>query len=133
MSRDSPTMAQRITLALPTLTPSQRQMADYITAHPLQVATMPIDGFALATGVSVATANRFARALQFDGYAQFRSALIRDFASTLAPVEKLRQHREQATATVDVFSASLEDSRRNIQQTRQSLDAQSCEQAVTAA
>ena len=36
-------MAQRIARALPTLTRSHQQVAKYVLAHPLQVATMPID------------------------------------------------------------------------------------------
>ena len=56
-------IAIRIGRARPTLTRSHQQMADYVMAHPLQAATMPIDELAAAVGVSVATANRFARAI----------------------------------------------------------------------
>ena len=83
-------MAQRIARMLPTLSRSHRQVADYVLAHPLQAATLPIDELAATVGVSVATANRFARALEFDGYPQFRAALVLGFETTLAPVEKLR-------------------------------------------
>lgn len=125
-------MAQRIARLLPSLTRSHRQMADYVLAHPLQAAIMPIDELAATLGVSVATANRFARALEFDGYQQFRAALVLGFESTLAPVEKLRSNLEQPTTVADVFAAALEENQRNIDLTRQSLDAHSCEQAVTA-
>ena len=60
-------MAQRVARVLPSLTRAHRGMADFVLAHPLRVATMPIDELAAATGVSIATANRFARALEFDG------------------------------------------------------------------
>ncbi|WP_371919166.1 MurR/RpiR family transcriptional regulator, partial [Pseudomonas sp. GW460-R15] len=73
------TVAQRIAQALPRLTRSHRQVADFVLGHPLQVATLPIDELAAAAGVSVATANRFARALDFDGYAAFRAELVRGF------------------------------------------------------
>lgn len=125
-------MAQRIARLLPSLTRSHRQMADYVLAHPLQAAIMPIDELAATLGVSVATANRFARALEFDGYQQFRAALVLGFESTLAPVEKLRSNLKQPTTVADVFAAALEENQRNIDLTRQSLDAHSCEQAVTA-
>lgn len=128
----NPSMAQRIARLLPSLTRSHRQMADYVLAHPLQAAIMPIDELAATLGVSVATANRFARALEFDGYQQFRAALVLGFESTLAPVEKLRSHLEQPTTVADVFAAALQENQRNIDLTRQSLDAHSCEQAVTA-
>lgn len=105
-------------------------MADYVLAHPLQAAIMPIDELAATVGVSVATANRFARALEFDGYPQFRAALVLGFEATLAPVEKLRSKLEHPATVADVFATALAESQRNIELTRRSLDAHSCEQAV---
>ena len=128
----NPSMAQRIVRVLPTLTRSHRLMADYVLAHPLQAATMPIDELAATLKVSVATANRFARALEFDGYPQFRAALVLGFEATLAPVEKLRSQLEHPTTVADVFASSLKESQRNLERTRQALDAHSCEQAVEA-
>ena len=125
-------MAQRIARVLPTLTRSHRQIADYVLAHPLQAATMPIDELAATVGVSVATANRFARALEFQGYPQFRAALVLGFETTLAPVEKLRTRLERPAAAADVFAAALSEVQRNIELTRQSLDADGCAQAVDA-
>jgi DNA-binding MurR/RpiR family transcriptional regulator len=124
-------MAQRIARLLPQLTRSHRQMADYVLSRPLLVATMPIDEFAAASGVSVATANRFAGALEFDGYPQFRAALVKDFEATLAPVEKLRNQLEHTATASDVFAASLEETQRNLVLTRQTLDPHSCERAVS--
>lgn len=131
-SPSNPSMAQRIARSLPTLTRSHKQMADYVLAHPLQAAIMPIDEMAATVGVSVATANRFARALEFDGYPQFRAALVLGFETTLAPVEKLRDQLEHLATAVDVFSTALAETQRNIELTRKSLDAHSCEQAVNA-
>lgn len=123
-------MAHRIGRALPKLTRSHREMADYVLAHPFQAAIMPIDELAATVGVSVATANRFARALEFDGYPQFRAALVLGFEATLAPVEKLRSKLEHPATVADVFATALAESQRNIDLTRRSLDAHSCEQAV---
>ena len=128
----NPSMAQRIGRVLPTLTRSHRQMAEYVLAHPLQAATMPIDELAATVGVSVATANRFARALEFEGYAQFRAALVLGFEATLAPVERLRSKLAHRATAVGVFAAALDEAGSNIDLTRQSLDARSCEEAVRA-
>ena len=125
-------MAKRIATALPTLTRAHQQVAEYVLAHPLQVATMPIDELAATVGVSLATANRFARALEFEGYAQFRAALVLGFEATLAPVEKLRSKLEQPASVADVFDTALTDIMRNLEATRQALDTTSCEQAVQA-
>jgi DNA-binding MurR/RpiR family transcriptional regulator len=125
-------MAQRVAQALPTLTQSHRQMADYVLAHPLKVSAMSTDELAATLGVSVATANRFARALGFQGYAQFRAALVLGFEATLAPVERLRSELDRPAEAVDVFSGVLADMARDIDTLRQRLDARGCEQAVAA-
>ncbi len=126
------TMAQRIAQASPPLTKSQRQMADFVMKRPLKVANLSIDGFAAEAGVSVATANRFARALKFDGYALFRTALIQDFEAAVAPVKKLRQQLERHSPVSDVFAASLAENQNNLARMQQSLDPASCERAVSA-
>ncbi|HWP12706.1 MAG TPA: MurR/RpiR family transcriptional regulator [Ramlibacter sp.] len=128
----NPSMAQRIARALPALTRAHRHIADYVLAHPLQAATMPIDELAATVGVSVATANRFARALEFDGYPQFRAALVLGFETTLAPVEKLRSKLEGSATVSDVLSTTLAGIQRNIASTRQALDPHTCERAVDA-
>ncbi|QHJ00214.1 SIS domain-containing protein [Xylophilus rhododendri] len=127
----STTVAQRIAQALPRLTRSHRQVADYVLQHPLQVATLPIDELATAAGVSVATANRFARALDYDGYATFRAELVRGFDPLAAPVERLRGKLEKPSTVAEVFAAALDETSRNIAATRQSLDYAACEAAVT--
>lgn len=126
----STTVAQRIAQALPRLSRSHRQVADYVLKFPLQVATLPIDELATAAGVSVATANRFARALEFDGYAAFRAELVRGFEPLVAPLERLRGKLEKPGSVAEVFAAALDESRRNIELTRQSLDYAACEDAV---
>ncbi|WP_052210861.1 MurR/RpiR family transcriptional regulator [Rhizobium rhizogenes] len=126
----NPSIAQRIARAA--LSPSHRQIADYVLDHPLRVAAMPIDELASVTDVSVATANRFARALGFEGYAQFRAALVLGFETALAPVEKLRSKLGQSADVGDVFTAVLADMAGNIERTRQGLDTQECARAVEA-
>jgi len=125
-----PTMAQRIAQALPRLTRSHRQVANHVLERPLQVATLPIDELAAAAGVSVATANRFARALGFTGYSAFRSELVRGFEPLVAPVERLRDNLAQPSTLAEVFATALEESQHNIEATRHALDPASCEAAV---
>ncbi|MBA2674755.1 MurR/RpiR family transcriptional regulator [Ramlibacter sp.] len=129
---DDSTMAQRIARMLPSLTRSHRRMADYVLAHPLQAATMPIDELAATVEVSVATANRFARALEFEGYPQFRAALVLGFESTLAPVEKLRTKLARNASVAEVLGGVLGDIQRNLEATRQALDEASARKAVQA-
>ncbi|WP_020204580.1 MULTISPECIES: MurR/RpiR family transcriptional regulator [Cupriavidus] len=125
-------ITERIARALPTLTPAHQRMAEYVLGNPFRAATMRIDELAAAVEVSVATANRFAHALGFEGYPQFRTELVRGFEATLAPVEKLRTELERPATVAAVIAASLDEDVRNLEATRRGLDAESCERAVEA-
>jgi DNA-binding MurR/RpiR family transcriptional regulator len=107
-------------------------MGDYVLANLFRAATMRIDELASVVGASVATANRFARALGFDGYPQFREALVRGFEATLAPVERLRSAQESLAAGDDLVDASLEQAANNLHATRTAIDRAAADAAVEA-
>ncbi|RDK04442.1 MurR/RpiR family transcriptional regulator [Paraburkholderia lacunae] len=125
-------IAARITAAMPVLTPIHRRMGDYVLANLFRAATMRIDELASVVGASVATANRFARALGFDGYPQFREALVRGFEATLAPIERLRTAQESLAAGENLLDALLEQAAANLQTIRTSIDSAVAEAAVEA-
>ncbi|CAB3799828.1 hypothetical protein LMG28614_05050 [Paraburkholderia ultramafica] len=125
-------IAARIAAAMPTLTPIHRRMGDYVLANLFRAATMRIDELANVVGASVATANRFARALGFDGYPQFREALVRGFEATLAPVERLRSAQESLAAGDALIDASLEQAANNLHATRTAIDRAAADAAVEA-
>jgi DNA-binding MurR/RpiR family transcriptional regulator len=70
-------VVEKIARAHPQLSRLHRRVADFVLQRPLHAASMPINELAVAAGVSIATANRFARALGFAGYAAFRTELVR--------------------------------------------------------
>lgn len=127
-----PSIAARIAAALPSLTPIHRRMGEYVLANPFRAATMRIDELANAVDASIATANRFARALGFDGYPALRAALVRGFEATLAPVERLRcaQEREAGARGGELIDASFEQALANLERTRGRLDRANVEAAV---
>ncbi|NML29313.1 MurR/RpiR family transcriptional regulator [Paraburkholderia antibiotica] len=125
-------IATRIAAAMSTLTPIHRRMGEYVLANLFRAATMRIDELASAVGASVASANRFARALGFDGYPQFREALVRGFEATLAPVERLRSAQESLAAGDDLIDASLEQAANNLHATRTTIDRATADAAVDA-
>ncbi|WP_409017933.1 MULTISPECIES: MurR/RpiR family transcriptional regulator [unclassified Caballeronia] len=125
-------IAARITAAMPTLTPIHRRMGAFVLANLFRSATMRIDELAGAVGASVATANRFARALGFSGYPAFREALVRGFEATIAPVERLRTALEQPASAADVFDASLAQAAANLHLAQTSVDAATAETIVDA-
>lgn len=132
MTKAALTIADRIARAQPALSRTQHKMAEYVLAHQFRVATMTIDEFAAAVGVSVATANRFARALDLPGYPQFRAELARGFEAALEPVEKLRTELAHPASAAQIFAATLQEDIDNAQRNLQALDAQACERAVDA-
>jgi len=117
---------------MPTLTPIHRRMGEYVQANLFRAATMRIDELADAVGSSVATANRFARALGFDGYPSFRGALVRGFEATLAPVERLRSAQESPASGDELLAASLEQAAVNLRLTRDAIDGTAADAAVEA-
>ncbi|ACM39998.1 transcriptional regulator (plasmid) [Allorhizobium ampelinum S4] len=121
-------MSQRIIQA--TLSPAHRQIADYVLDYPLRVAAMRAEELAEIVHVSVPTVNRFARALGFAGYAQFRADLVLGYETALAPVEKLQRRSQAATSPADVFANNLAMITRNIERTHQALDTETLSRAI---
>lgn len=124
----------RIAAVLSSLTPIHRRMGEYVLANPFRAATMHIDELANAVGASVATANRFARALGFDGYPALRAALVRGYEATLAPVERLRSAQEQEAAMRggELIDAAFTQAIANLERTRTQLERAHVEAAVDA-
>jgi DNA-binding MurR/RpiR family transcriptional regulator len=141
MVRSSPVLAApradepisaRIAAAMPRLTPIHQRMGAFVLANLFRSATMRIDELASAVGASVATANRFARALGFDGYPAFREALVRGFEATIAPVERLRTALESPASAAQVFNAALAETAANLRLTQAAIDGARAEALVEA-
>ncbi|HEY9065825.1 MAG TPA: MurR/RpiR family transcriptional regulator [Burkholderiaceae bacterium] len=121
---------QQIAARIPAMPAAIARMGQAVLAHPFRAATLNIDEFAGEVSVSIATANRFARALGFAGYPQFRAELARGFETVLAPVESLRSNLRQTASTQQAMAASLQETLVNVERTVQALQRQPCEQAV---
>lgn len=122
---------QQVAAGIPAMPAAMQRMGQAVLAHPFRAATLNIDEFAGEVSVSIATANRFARALNFAGYPQFRAELARGFEAILAPVESLRSNLKQPTGTQQAMVASLRETVANLEHTLQALQHQPCEQAVS--
>ncbi|SHM60981.1 MurR/RpiR family transcriptional regulator [Rhizobacter sp. OV335] len=122
---------QQVAAGIPAMPAAMQRMGQAVLAHPFRAATLNIDEFAGEVAVSIATANRFARALNFAGYPQFRAELARGFEAILAPVESLRSNLKHATGTQQAMAASLRETVANLEHTLQALQHQPCEQAVS--
>ncbi len=112
------------------LSKSHKITADYVVANAFRAATMSIDELATAVGISNATANRFARALGFEGYPQFRAELVGGFESMLAPIENLRSGIDRNSSIGEILTHALSEDISNLESTVRSLNAENCERAV---
>jgi DNA-binding MurR/RpiR family transcriptional regulator len=121
---------ERIAAAYPKLSEAPKQFADFVVTHPVEAARKSIQMASLEAGVSVASANRFARALGYVGYGEFRAELIRSFQRAYEPVQLLKNRQSEVAASVDVFAASLTQDIQNIQATRDHLPSDACARAV---
>lgn len=106
------------------------QLADHILTHPLQSATMGIEELAKASGVSIATVNRFVRSLGLSGYADFRARSVEAFRRTIAPVEKLRDRESDSDEPAAIFADSLRATLGNVEASIQTLNSDACELAT---
>lgn len=116
------------------LTTSQRVVADYVLAHRFEAATLAIDALARRCQVSVASANRFVRALGYASYASFREhwqaeLKPQDSAGSFAKI--LNQQRDPAAAP-ELVRDALRSGSQALQRTATDLDGQQVQQLVTA-
>ncbi len=123
-------LMKRIALQRDGLSRSHRGVADYVLANPFHAATMGIEDLAAATGVSVATINRFAREFGFQGFVGFRAECLRIYARTLEPVEKIRRLEGGETGALPLMLASLVGVRPNLDAAIGLLDVSACSRAV---
>ena len=122
-------IGQRIAGAYRRLSRSQRRAADLVVGKPFDAATMTIEEFAAAADISAASANRFARALGFSRYGDFRSQIVEAIRPIRAPEEKLRMvPRRMSAATV--AARSLEEDLANLRNASSALSADQAEAAA---
>jgi DNA-binding MurR/RpiR family transcriptional regulator len=123
-------IAQRITRLFPALSATHQRAAEFVLAHPLDAATMTIDELAAAADMSLATANRFARALGFETYAEFRAELVGRVRVRMSQEDKLRVARQRDASPAGVALEALQEDIANLQTTLADLTAEGLGGAV---
>ncbi|WP_417249501.1 MurR/RpiR family transcriptional regulator [Celeribacter sp.] len=124
-------VAKRIQSAYPNLTEAQRRFATLVQISPLKVARLSIHDVVEFANVSVATANRFATALGFSGYTEFRAELIRGFEELFAPYDQLERKLETMDTPTAFLKGSLKEDIEDITCTAAAISEAEVEQAVT--
>jgi DNA-binding MurR/RpiR family transcriptional regulator len=113
-------LGERIVRASGRLSDSQRRAVDFLLDRPFDAATMTIEEFADAAGISSASANRFARALGFDRYADFRTEIVEAIRPT-APEQKLRAAGPRDASAGSVIASALRQDIANLDRTAAAL------------
>lgn len=128
--KPSTDLSNRIAQIYPSLSDGHRRAADFVLRHPLDVATMTIEGLAEGSGTSNATVTRFVRALGYGGYGEFRAALSAALKFAHEPVDSFAGARAAPGSTFATFSRALADQAANLQAARDGLDEPTVTRAV---
>lgn len=115
-------VAERIEKVYPDLSEALRRFADFVLTQPVKVVQLSINETVHASGVSVATANRFARRLGYDSYPKFRAEVFRSFEDVVAPVERLREQISTGAGVERVIAESFAEDIENLNTTLANLD-----------
>nr|WP_316643707.1 MurR/RpiR family transcriptional regulator [uncultured Roseateles sp.] len=119
-----PSAVQRLTRGYAALTPRQRQMADHVLGHRFEAATLAIDALARRCEVSVASANRFVRALGYASYAGFREHWQHELMADEAPgaLARLRAQAQAGEAAGPLLRGVLRHGQQSLQHAQADLD-----------
>jgi DNA-binding MurR/RpiR family transcriptional regulator len=110
---DRPGIEQRLRLILGSGSSSQRRLAEFILRNPIRVAAASIEDLGRIVGVSAPTISRFARELDFAGFAEMRAAVAEATQEVLDPVTRLTDRlkvapgRHQALESFDTLRRQL--------------------------
>ncbi|TPW29164.1 MurR/RpiR family transcriptional regulator [Martelella alba] len=113
---DTP-VARKIAEAYPAMPAALRKFADLVLSEPLHVARLSVHDAVALIDVSVATANRFATTLGYEGYPEFRSELIAGFEALLEPFTRMERKLAAKPTPATVFQASLKEDIANLEET----------------
>lgn len=115
--------------ARPRLRKSEQKVADYVLANPNDVIHMRIVDLASEANVSEPTVVRFCRALNYDGFQDFKLTLAQGLASS----PSFEQFSLDSTDTVSEFKQKIFDSMiGNLISIREELDPETLEAAIDA-
>ncbi|MDJ0334050.1 MurR/RpiR family transcriptional regulator [Salinibacterium sp. G-O1] len=122
-------LIEHLAARLPELRRSERKVAELVASDPAFVVNATMAAVADAAGVTDPTVMRFATALGFDGFQQFRLALAQSLAlgmpATLSTISPRDSAGELSTKVFDHTISSLDRARR-------ALDPEQIERSVVA-
>lgn len=124
-------VTRRVEAAWPQLSAALQTFAIFALREPMLICSESITRVAEVAGVSVASANRLARALGYDSYAEFRRELAQDVTPLQNPVDNLRRHVSVGGPVSAAMQASLQEDITNLEESIRSIDPGRCAQAAS--
>ncbi len=123
-------VAQRISEEYPELSTAQRSFADFVMQYPLRCVRMSIQEAVSEAGVSVATANRFATTLGFDGYQSFRNELVLGFEQYFVNARRLERKQVKIDSAHSAMLDTLHEAARHTRAVEDAITPETVEAAV---
>lgn len=123
----STTLLQRIADRAPSLSKSERRVADYVVEHRDEVTGSTLAALAAAVGVSEPTIIRFCSSMGFSGFQEFRLEMARFLA---LGVPATHSAIEQSDAPGAIVTKVFDHTITSLDHTRRSFDAEAVVPAV---
>ena len=123
-------VAKRVSKAYPSMSPGQKQIADFIIKNPEEAATMSNVELARCCAVSTATATRFARMIGFGSFAEFRESQVSALREDRSHAAKLSIEIDADARHFDVLRNGLGQDLSNLTATSDGLDEATCSRAI---
>jgi DNA-binding MurR/RpiR family transcriptional regulator len=121
-------LLHRLRQKLALLSPTERQIGEYVLEQPGRVLELPIDQLAKEVGVSPGTIGNFCQSLGYPGYRAFRLDLAAEVKSPL----KLNQAIvSRGDSLAEIADKSISASVDALLTTRQSIDLKELEKVIT--
>lgn len=123
-------VARRVAQHYDDLSQGHRQIAQMLLDHPVELASLNNVDLAERCGVSVATANRFAKAIGYSGFAEFRAAQIAALREQTSHADRLISEIDPGASHSEVMRNGLMQDLENLRTTYDGLEDESCAAAT---
>lgn len=122
--------SHKITEAFPSLTHSQKTVADFVLQHLDVMAFTTLDDVAMKIGVSTTTIIRFARMLGYSGYSDMQKDIQSEIMDKVSLPERLSNAKEN-TSVDNLMAETMQNDIDNITRTISSLSNDLLKQTVS--
>ncbi|HEX2914386.1 MAG TPA: MurR/RpiR family transcriptional regulator [Chloroflexia bacterium] len=125
----SRSLLHRLRQELPSLSPTEREIGEYVLEKPRQVLRLPMDQLAREIGVSQGTLSNFSQALGYTGFKAFRLDLA---AEVNSPIKLDHSEILRGDNLQDIANKAISADIDALLTTLKSLDMQEVERAIEA-